>query len=203
MAPTHTAPRAVSFWAVRPGRWGWALRQSEELEEVIPLKTVVATPAQKGLLEAPRSRFLQGENGFKRNLFCASDVGPSNLFFVRGDDIDEVMETTLFALADGLAIDRLVVGPSRRKEPSKRLWAFVYFGAAQPSPPEWAITRASIQRDRVRVAVTRPEPGLGHDFALVSYMFWVPLGERKEKAFTLQAYDETNRVTLMTRYVVV
>ncbi len=177
----------------------------EEPEEVIPLKAVFASSGQEGMLEVPRNRFVEGENGLKRNLYRAAEIGPSNLFLVRGDEIDEVLEATWYALAQGFRLDRSVDSPARRKAPSKQLWAFVYFGAAQGGPPEWTVTRVAVQRDRVRVTATRPDRAarLGIDCDEIVYMFWIPLGEPKQKAYTLQAYDETNRATIMTRYVVV
>jgi hypothetical protein len=176
----------------------------EEREEVIPLDTVYAAGGQNGLLKCPRNRYVEGEKPRKRSLFRAADIGPSNLFLVAGKDIDEAMEATFFAFRDGGRVDRPVPRPGPNP-PSDRLWAFVYFGAAQSSPVEWAVTRTSVQRDRVRIAVTRPDPAKrwGYTFDLGVYMFWVPLGEPKHKAYALQAYDETNRVTLMSRYVVV
>lgn len=173
----------------------------EEPEEVIPLKSVVASVGQKGLLAAPQPAFLTGDNPRKRNLFLASDIGPSNLFFVTAKDIEDAMEATFRVLCDGERLDYPFFLMSPKKEPSKNLWAFVYFGAAQSFPAEWTVTRVSLQRDRVRVTVSRPDRSLLGNFDERVYMFWAPLGEPKQKGYTLEAYDETNRVMLMTRRV--
>jgi hypothetical protein len=175
----------------------------EEPEEAVPLDTVFAASGQKDLLQLPQNRFVEGDNPQKRSLFRASDIGPSNLFLVAGSDITEAMEATFFAFR-GERVDSPVAVPGPNP-PSKRLWAFVYLGAAQGAPLEWAVTRVSVNRDQVRVTVARPDRAarLGFQFNMTMYLFWVPLGEPKHKAYTLQAYDETNRATLMTRYVVV
>src|SRR5947207_1065518 len=80
--------------------------------------------------------------------------------------------------------------------------ALVYFGTASSNPIQWKLTRVSIQNDGVRVVVSRPARK-SVQFDSRVYMFWAPLGERKGKGFTLHAYDETNRITVMTRHVVV
>lgn len=173
----------------------------EEPEEIIPLKTVVTTSGQEDLLEVPWGRILKDED--LGRLVDPRKVGPANLFLVVGKDFDTAMDATCGAFFEGISVNRPVVRPGDKRSEEDRFWAFVYLGAAQTSPSEWTVTRASLQRDQVRLMVTRPSPEKRfrvNDYRV--YMFWVPLGVRNEKTFTLAVYDETNRVMIMTRHVV-
>lgn len=197
------APSRRVFLGCAAGALGiGAAPTREEPEEVIPLKTIVTTSGQEGLLEVPWGRILK-EDDLKR-FVDPTKTGPANLFLVVGRDFDTVMEATGGAFFGSPRVDRPVLRPGDEWNEEDRLWAFVHFGAAQSTPAEWTVTRVAVQRERVRVTVTRPDP---KNLLRVNdrrvYMIWAPFGERKEKAFTLEAYDETNRAMMMTRRVVV
>lgn len=170
----------------------------EEPEEVIPLKTLVATSDQDGLLSFPWGR----KSVNLRRLVDPQKIGPSNLFLVVGKDADAAFDATCAAFLDGVSVERPVIRPGDERTETDHLWAVFYFGAAQSSPREWAVTRAVVQRGRVRVTVCRPKPEkLWRLFDRRVYMLWVPLGEQKSNVYTLEAYDETNRSLMMTRRV--
>lgn len=172
----------------------------EEPESVIPLKTLAATSGQEGLIEFPWGR----KSDDLRRLVDPRKIGPANLFLVVGKDLDAALDATCGAFLEGASVERPVIRPGDEQTEASHLWAVFYFGSAQSSPSEWTVTRAAVQRGRVRVTVSRPKPDkLWRLFDRRVYMLWVPLGERKEGACTLEAYDETNRSLMMTRRVLI
>jgi hypothetical protein len=207
--PEHPVPNRRRFLAAAAGATGLAAAPiREEPEQVIPLNTVVATcHYDQGVLEVPWKLFAGDDN--LAQLFSPLKVGPSNLLLVTGSDIEAAVRATRNeyiggARADVLRLPRLA-GRGEAEGGRVKLWAFFHFGAAQTGPIEWAVKRVAVRGAQVRVTVTRPTPAerarvlLDHKV----YMVWVPLGEPTEKAYTLQAYDETNRVTMMTRHVMI
>lgn len=202
--PTRTSRRR--FLGCAAGMLGVAAAPVREApEEVIPLSTMYATSGQRGLLEVPVERVLDGDERKQRRLFASREIGPSNLFLVVGEDMETAVEATYAVFVDGRSVDRPARPPGAKQKARESLWVFVYLGRAQSSPTEWVVTRVAIQGDRVRVTISRPDPKKVQYVLCDSivYMLWAPLGNREAKGLSLEVFDEPNRETMMTRRVAV
>jgi hypothetical protein len=205
----RAAPTRRRFLGCAGGALGIAAAPiREEPEVVIPLSTVVATSGQEGLAEAPWKLLMEDED--LKRLVDPTAIGPSNLFLVSGSDIEGAVRATWGHFFSGRRVDQIRISqrqvhPNQPPSPKPKFWFFAYFGSSHTSPTEWAVTRVAAQRERVQVTVSRPDPKKVHARLRDDrvYMIWVPLGERSERTFTLQAYDERNRVMMMTRGVLV
>lgn len=190
-----------AFLGAAAGAFGIAAAPiREEAEEVLPLKYAYATIEQVGLLALPGGVIPSGKRFGGQSLLNSKDLGPSNLFLVAGDKIADAVAATWYAFFHGFPVDRPVTEPGKDYRPENCVWAVFFLGAAQSEPQQWTLTRATVQGERVRMSVVLPVR-LSRVFNYRVYMFWVPLGPRKGKAITLDAYDDTNRASMMVRRV--
>jgi hypothetical protein len=148
----------------------------------VPLETIYTTGGQKGL------RALPDPYSFPR--------GPSNMFLVRGEDVDDAIAATTSILAAGEPVVSAVGTGGVR---SNKIWLAAYFGTAGSGSP-WIVTSLEIQDRRICLHY-RQLDGTSND--LHQYLIWAPLGQLPAATYTLELVDDDRDTVTLSRRVLI
>jgi hypothetical protein len=161
---------------------GGCTNEAEKFEQ-IELSQIYATNGQKGLKELP-------ENKDWEAIRTKSTYGASNVFLLRGKDVDEAIKATrLIILAGGR-------GDSIEEEVQGQAWMVLSWGVGSSSPPKWTIHSVEKSEKSIRVHY-REHKAFTDD--IHHYYAWVPLGSLKPGKYTLEVWSHDTGEKMLQR----
>ncbi len=171
-------------------------KDKAERSTPIPLDSMYVTSEQEDL-----KHVFFGDARFSRltlgTLFENSKlVGTSNIFLVRGAEIKDAVQATTVAYNRGFgARDPVWDDPLQNNE---QLWVVAFFGVSGSGPLEWIVKGVERADNRVRVSFSQ----LGsHTQDRFPYFLWAPLGRLEAGEYTLDLYDATEKIVVLSRNI--
>jgi hypothetical protein len=204
-----TAAAAVLLAAMAAGRWAALSRADEQpaAEESAPKPQSPADPSKR-IREIPFADVYYTYNSIRPSppemkrarlpedfRATCQHLGASNIFLVRGDDINQAVLATRLAVLSGFGVD----APLKPKlHDSRTLWLAVFLGVGGSSPPEWIVKSITHEDMRLRFVY---EVGFAETLDLCPYLFLARLGELEAGEYALELYDDRYKEPRLVRRV--
>ena len=166
----------------------------------LPLETIYYTFQQNGVKVLRQRDVVEKYHIILKELFkSAAEMGASNVFLARCDDISEAVKVTWRAFCRSEPVE--VVFPRPKYTKSDRFWLVVYLGTTE-SHGKWLLKSAQIKGNTVRLTYR-----IGREGVLLMdmhpYLAWVPLGTLEAGSYVLELFDEGEKqVTLLRRVTI-
>jgi hypothetical protein len=162
----------------------------------VPLKSVYSTSYQEGLKRVDQG---VGDKAFPNEMAelyqQAIQLGASNVFLARGEDVAAAVKATWEVFTGGIPADT-PVSPDRPPK-SGDMWLVAYLGVTGSDPTAFRVHSVEVSGTEIRLTYKHPG-SVTQD--LHPYFYWVPLGKLAPGTYKLQLFDaDQKEVTLMRR----
>jgi hypothetical protein len=165
--------------------------------ERVPLKSMFVSFDQEGgptIVESVKDKPF---DGLVEDVGRQMRSGASNLFLVRGGDIEELVAGSRGVLVGGDTADRAV---SARAKSSPKCWLVAFLGRGPSGPPVRDVRSVERRGAVVRLAVGRPKLHGGNKDK-IPYLVWAPLGKLPAGTYTLELVNDGEKEPSLVRRV--
>jgi hypothetical protein len=188
----------VAFAAVLPSYQPAAVRAGDEKTITIPLEKVYMTSEQKGQNKNWGDSLKNCQQQYDELEIGKAGMGASNLFLVNADSLSDAIIGTLRVHGLGFGVDAQIK-PDEEKA-RQNSWLVVYLGCRPSAGPMWLAQGVEIKDHTIRFVYSAPKPTI-RGYIWNKYFYWVDLGALKPGAYSLELFDEGQKVVTLTRRV--